>query len=97
MALENVLKVYLNSGESSEIVEKLKELGVCLEAFFNKVQIVKAGLNSKIYLKDIRKAGESAGFDQSGVYHSNYIGARIKMTYTYFDKNGAEHLGFMLI
>lgn len=97
MALENVLKVYLQSGETSDIIEKLKELDVCLETFFNRIQIVKADLNSKIYLKDIQKAGESAGFDQLGAFRTNFIGARIKMSYTYFDKNGTEHVGFLLI
>lgn len=97
MALENVIKVYLNGGETSEIIEKLKKINVCLEALFNKVQIVKADLNSKIYLSDVVKAGANSGFDEMGVYQTNFIGPRIKLNFTYYDESGVEKTGFMVI
>lgn len=97
MALENALKIYLSKGESSEIIEKLKELGVCLESFFNHVQIIKSGLNTKIYFKDIYTAGTNAGFDEVGEFRTNFVGSRIKMVYSYFDGSGMEHTGFILL
>lgn len=97
MALENALKIYLSRGESSEVIDTLKELGVCLESFFNRVQIIKAGLNSKIYLKDIHKAGVNAGFDEVGEFRTDFTGPRIKMTYSYFDESDLERTGFILV
>lgn len=97
MALEKALEVYLNNGESSEVIETLKQLGVCLAEFFNQVQFVKAGLNSKIYLKDIHKAIGNAAFDQSGELQVNQEGSNVKLIYTYFDSIGRENTGFILI
>lgn len=97
MALENALKIYLSRGESSEVIDTLKELGVCLESFFNRVQIIKAGLNSKIYLKDIHKAGVNAGFDETGDFRKDFTGPRIKMIYSYFDESELERTGFILV
>lgn len=97
MALENALKIYLSTGESSEVIDKLKELGVCLESFFNCVQIIKTDLNSKIYLKDIHKAGTSAGFDELGEFRRDFVGPRVKMIYSYFDQSGTDRTGFILV
>lgn len=97
MALENALKIYLSRGESSEVIDTLKQLGVCLENFFNRVQIIKAGLNSKIFLKDIHKAGINAGFDEVGEFRKDFVGPRVKLVYTYFDESGMEHNGFILV
>lgn len=97
MALENALKIYLSRGKSSEVIDTLKELGVCLESFFNRVQIIKVGLNSKIYLKDIHKAGVNAGFDEVGEFRKNFTGPRIKMIYSHINGAGVEQTGFILV
>ncbi len=97
MALEKILEVYLYKGESSELVDKLKELGICLESFFNQVQILKADLNTKVFFKDIHKANGNAAFDENGDLQIDLTGPRIKMIYTYFDNDENEKSGFMLI
>ncbi|MEG1026715.1 MAG: hypothetical protein RSD71_16100 [Flavobacterium sp.] len=97
MALEKISEVYLYKGESSDLVDKLKDLGICLESFFNQVQIVKANLNTKIFFKDLHKANGNAAFDEKGDLRIGLIGPRIKMIYTYFDSDENEKTGFMLI
>lgn len=97
MALEKILEVYLTRGESSEVIDKLKEMDVCLESFFNQVQAVKAQRNSKVYFKDIYKASGTAAFDNSGNLQIDFNGPQIKMIYTYIDGFGKEQSGFMLI
>ncbi len=97
MALEKVLEVYLNNGESSEVVDKLKEMGVCLESFFNRVQLLKAEHKSKVFFKDIHKAIGSAAFDGAGNLHTNFNGPHIKVIYSYLDPEGAEQTTFVLL
>lgn len=97
MALEKVLEVYLNHGESSEIVDKLKEMGVCLESFFNRVQVLKAEHKSKVFFKDIHKATGSAAFDETGNLQTNFSGPHIKVIYSYFNLEGAEQTAFVLL
>jgi|GEM_PF-3393415 len=97
MALEKILEVYLNHGESSAVIDQLKEIGVCLESFFNEVQLLKAQINSKVFFKDIYKASGTAAFDENGNLQTNFVGPQIKMIYTYFNAEGEERNGFMLI
>lgn len=97
MALEKILEVYLYKGESSDLVDKLKDLSICLESFFNQVQILKADLNTKVFFKDIHKANGNAGFDDKGDLQTDFVGPRIKMIYTYSDSDENEKTGFILI
>ncbi|MDQ8015259.1 MAG: hypothetical protein REI96_22625 [Flavobacterium nitrogenifigens] len=97
MALEKILEVYLTRGETSDVIVKLKEMNVCLESFFNRVQQIKAYHNSKVYFQDIHKAGGSAAFDSEGNLKNDFQGPQVKMIYTYFDTDGKEQTAFILI
>lgn len=96
MALANILEVYLRNGEPSELIDKLKENDVCLEDFFNKVQLRKTQHDSKLYFRELYKAYEPSGFDEDGNIRMNFVGARLKIVYTYFDNVGVEQTDFIL-
>lgn len=61
------------------------------------MQILKASLNTKVFFKDLHKATGSAAFDKIGDLKPDFDGPHIKMIYTYFDMDGNELTGFMLI
>jgi len=92
-----LLKVYGSCDDPSELIEILKQLDVCLENFFEKLQIIKEHHGSLILFRELYKAGEVFGFDDAGTLKMNFNGPRIKITYTYFDHQQIEYDDFMLV
>lgn len=97
MPLENAIRVYITHGETSEIVERLKQLNICLESFFNTVQVLKEKHKSKIFLKDIFKANEFGSFDTYGNLIDGEKGPKIKIIYSYFNNSNLEDFDFILL
>jgi len=97
MALEHVLKSYLDKGEPSDIIDKLKENNVCLVSFFDQVQIHKAQHNSKIFFQEIYNAVGDAGFGQDGIVQAASKGYQTKIIYTYLNAESEQQTDFILL
>lgn len=97
MALEYILKSYIDKGEPSDIIDKLKQNDVCLESFFDQVQIHKAQHNSKIFFQELYRITGDGGFGPDGIVQSNVTGYRMKIIYTYFNAEGNQQTDFILL
>lgn len=84
MKLDYMLQVTkVNNG--SDIILRLKEVGINCEVFFNKLQQIKFNLDTNIFIEFINKAGVDNFFDSNGVLKkgSELNEFRVKVDYYY--------------
>lgn len=94
--MNKILQLYMNQGSAEETINNLKESGVPLEEFFNKIQTLKLQHNDTLSIGDIYTSSDFTAFQSDGTLQPNTNGYRVRINYTYLCEEGKEQMGFLL-
>ena len=86
----------MNQGSAEETINNLKESGVPLEEFFNKIQTLKLQHNDTLSIGDVYTSSDFTTFQSDGTLQPNTNGYRVRINYTYLCEEGKEQMGFLL-